>query len=501
VSTILETIAAKRRERIRAWGYGMGARLPERRLVPVVPFGRAPFLICEIKRSSPTKGSIAVDADAVEQARRYAGSGVRTLSVLTEEDHFAGSLEDLVRVKEAFPHLCVLRKDFLLDERDIEVSHRAGADAVLLIARLHDAPALARLTGKARGLGLAVLFEIHGVDDLEKARRLRPAFTGFNSRDLSTFTIDPIGPVRTLNRVDWQTSAVYESGIRSEEDARFALSAGFSGLLVGEAVMRDTGLVERLTAAFAAPKRDFWPRLYARQREGRPLVKICGLTREEDADLAARLGADALGFVFAPSARRASPELLRNLSRNHGVNSKASDALKVGVVAGRARRHERGAPFGLLEPEVEELLDEGILDAVQLHGEEEPEACSLVTYPYYKALGIRDADDIGRAALYGCPRVLADAYTPGSCAPGACSAGSSGGTGKAIPENLVLRMAERRPLWLAGGLGPENVREKVTRFRPELIDASSRLEASPGMKDPGKLKLFFEEVDRASDIQ
>jgi indole-3-glycerol phosphate synthase/phosphoribosylanthranilate isomerase len=489
MSTILEIIVEKRRERIRARGHGMGAKLPARRLVPIVPFGVAPLLICEIKRASPSRGQIAEDADAVTQARRYAAGGVRSLSVLTEEEHFAGSLEDLRLVKEAFPHLCVLRKDFLLDEDDIEVSHRAGADAVLLIARLHDTPALARLAGKAEELGLDALLEIHDDDDLEKARILRPAFTGFNSRDLSTFSIDPIGPLRMLGRVDWRTTAVYESGIRSEEDARFALSAGFSGLLVGEAVMRDSGLVERFAAAFAEPRRDFWPRLYARQREGRPLVKICGLTSEEDARRAARLGADVLGFVFAPSPRRIKPALLRGLRCDPDGYRGLGNALRVGVVTGAGNQLEGGKAFHPLDPEVEECLEEGLLDAVQLHGAEEPGDCARVPYPHYKALRIRDEKDVERARLYGCPRVLADAYEPGS----------PGGTGKAIPENLVRLLGEGRPLWLAGGLGPENVREKVARFRPELIDASSLLEASPGVKDPKKLKLFFEEVGRATD--
>jgi indole-3-glycerol phosphate synthase/phosphoribosylanthranilate isomerase len=466
----------------------MGAKIPARRRVPIVPFGLAPLLICEIKRSSPSIGTIAGAVDATEQARLYAAAGIRTLSVLTEEEHFAGSLEDLRRVKEAFPRICVLRKDFLLDVEDVDISHRAGADAVLLIARLHGDAALGRLVAKAERLGLAVLLEVHDDADLRKARRLRPEFTGFNSRDLSTFAIDPIGPVRTLGKVDWPTTAVYESGIRSDEDARFAVSAGFSGLLVGQAVMRDPNLAARLAAAFDEPRRSFWPRLYARQREGRPLVKICGITRGEDARLAARLGADLIGFVLACSQRRAGPELVRGLPREMEERCGVGETLRVGVVTGVALQREGGSTCLMLESEVEEYLREGFLDAVQFHGDESPRECARVAYPHYKALRIRDEKDVERAGLYGCPRVLVDAF----------SADAAGGTGKTIPENLVRLFGARRPLWLAGGLGPENVGEKIRRFRPELIDASSLLESSPGVKDRKKLERFFEEVDRAS---
>ena len=91
--------------------------------------------MCEIKRRSPSRGrDLAPGLDAVEQARRYAAAGVRAVSVLTEPDHFGGALADLTAVKAACPQLSVLRKDFLLDEGDLEVSWRAGADAVLLLA-------------------------------------------------------------------------------------------------------------------------------------------------------------------------------------------------------------------------------------------------------------------------------------------------------------------------------------------------------------------------------
>jgi indole-3-glycerol phosphate synthase/phosphoribosylanthranilate isomerase len=480
---ILERIVTRRRERVRGEGHTLGAAVPQVRRVPRVPFGegQAPFLICEIKRRSPSSGDIAPGLDAGAQTDSYARAGVRHFSVLTEEDHFAGSLADLVAVKERHPDCAVLRKDFILDEQDLEVSDRAGADAVLLIAALHDTPSLARLGHRARELGLEVLVEVHDSEDLAKTRALQPRLVGINSRDLRTFRTDPLDTLALRSGINWPARAVFESGITTREEALVALSAGFEGLLVGEAVVRRPELASELQQALGSPLagRRFWPRLAARRAarltgscpDGRrPLVKICGLTRPEDARLAAGLGADLLGFVFAPSPRRAEPALLREL--------RDLPALKVGVVVG-----DRGRPEALA-PGVRALLDQGLLDALQLHGEEGPAECLDFGFPYYKAVRIRKREEVARCRSYHSPRVLADAW----------SESARGGTGRRIREDLVAALAKQGPLWLAGGLGPDNVREAVRRYRPELVDASSLLEQAPGQKDRTLVERFFAEV-------
>ena len=114
-------------------GPALGLRLPARRDVPLVPFAQDPCLIAEFKRRSPSRGAIAEEADPVEQVGAYVSQGVRAVSVLTEEGYFGGSLGDLVRIKERFPRVAVLRKDFLHFEEDVEVSWRAGPDALLPI--------------------------------------------------------------------------------------------------------------------------------------------------------------------------------------------------------------------------------------------------------------------------------------------------------------------------------------------------------------------------------
>ncbi|MDR2390724.1 MAG: bifunctional indole-3-glycerol phosphate synthase/phosphoribosylanthranilate isomerase, partial [Planctomycetota bacterium] len=298
---IRDEIVEKRRARVAAGGHAEGTVLPEQRDTPLVPFLGSNGLICEIKRRSPSRGDIAAGLDAVAQAGIYVRVGAGNLSVLTEPDWFGGSLQDLRRAKSAFPDIAVLRKDFLFDPEDIDVSWRAGADAVLLIAGMLSSGELAALYRRARSLGMAALVEAHDREDLQKISPFTPRFLGVNSRDLTTFRIDPLLPLVIASEVTWPASLVYESGVGHPEQVAFAAGAGFRGILVGEAVVRRPELAGELLAAPREGRRErFWTaiarRLSARP-EGRPLVKICGLTSEADARLAADLGADALGFV------------------------------------------------------------------------------------------------------------------------------------------------------------------------------------------------------------
>ncbi len=476
VPGIIGEIAARRTERIRREGHAMGVALPETRGLPLVAFGADPFIVCEIKRRSPSRGDIAPGRDAVEQARIYADHGARSLSVLTEQDSFGGSLSDLRRIKEALPGLSVLRKDFLLDIEDVEVSWRAGADAVLLIASLLDAETLTAMHARARALGMEALVEVHDAREVEKCRPLKPPLTGINCRNLSTFAVDLLDPVGLRPLVDWQTRAVFESGIRAAEDVLLARSVGFDGVLVGETAMRSPQAIPELARSLGSTPGGFWNRLWARRRPGRPLVKVCGITRAADAEATLR-GADVLGFVFAPSKRRASPGVLRDI--------RELPVLKVAVVV-----TERTADGPRLDPEVRELLSKGLIDAVQFHGDEAPEECAAMAFPYYKAVRVRGQAEVESLKGYRCPRVLTDAYSPSA----------AGGTGQRVPSGLAQAARRAGPLWLAGGIGPDNVRQILDTLSPELIDASSGLELAPGIKDPARLQRFFEEIRRHEDV-
>ncbi len=467
------TIVKRRLERIAAEGPALGAPVPETRQAPLARFGGSGFVICEIKRRSPSRGVINEGMDAVAQASAYRNAGARCVSILTEEDYFGGSLADLMAVKRRFVDLSVLRKDFLLSPEDVDVSFRAGADAVLLIASILDPAVLEAMLRRCRELGLAALVEVHSRDEAIAVQHLRPELVGINARDLATFRVDPLVPLIVKQAITWEAVLVYESGIWSKEQAAFARGAGFHGILVGEAVVRNPALVGELVEGMAAPAvGGFWPevaRRLAGSRSGMPLVKICGITNVEDARQSEACGADMLGFVFADSPRQATPAAVRQVGR--------TDALKVGVVVG-------GPDGRLVPPAVAELLAEGQLDAVQLHGDERPADCAALGFPYFKALRPRTTDEARGAADYRSPRVLVDAF----------SGRARGGTGKPVDGKIVRTVSEDRPLWLAGGLGPGTVGEALAGFGPELVDASSRLEAAPGKKDAVALDAFFREI-------
>ena len=458
--SVLNQIVAGRRRRVAAEGPALGEPVPLTRQAPLTPFAADPLIICEIKRRSPSAGAIEPGLDGPSQAGLYAAAGVPAVSVLTEPDHFAGSLADLIAIKAAHPHLAVLRKDFLLDARDIDVSYRAGADAVLLIAAVLDAVQLRELHQAASGLGMAALVEVHDQDDVDKVRSLRPPLVGINARDLRTFRVDRGLPVALRSSIDWPCIAVYESGITRQEHAHVAFASGFGGALVGEGVIRRPQLIGELVAARRAPGGDFWRRLFAR-RGPRPLVKICGITNREDAELATELGADMLGLMLAAS----SP---RRVERGFAEKLRDLPVLKVGVVVSE-------------ETEARAWLEAGLLDAVQLHGAHAPDDCYAAAFPYYKALRAADAATASTAAEYHCPRVLLDGWSPQR----------EGGTGRRVPAAAVQAAAQLGPLWLAGGLEPDNVAEVVATYQPELVDVSSRLEDAPGSKDPALLRAFF----------
>ncbi len=486
---ILQKIVEQRRRRIVESGPALGASVPEERGVPVVPFGRAPFVIAEIKRRSPSRGSIGSIYDPVAQARLYQSKGIKNLSILTEEDHFEGSINDIVQVKKAVPSLSVLRKDFLLTVEDIDIAHRAGADAVLLIASILSHKELERLYQRAVDLGITPLVELHSPEDIYKASGIQPMFTGINSRDLRTFRIDPAHPIKMKARISWPTAVVYESGIRGRESAILPGRSGFAGILVGETAVKAPDLIPDLIQGFETgraarggcpaenrPERPFfWDTLFIRlftpgptekTAGDSPLIKICGLTRLKDVAAADEAGADILGFILASvSPRATTPGFIRSVGPTR--------ALKVAVVV--------GADSGPM-PEVRRLLQEGALDAVQFHGDERPETCAAAAFPYYKALPLRDIADIDTIGEYHCPRVLVDAYHQGA----------SGGTGKRIDDKLVRAAAERHPLWLAGGLNAGNITEVVQSYNPELVDASSGLETAPGIKDPELIRRFIQ---------
>lgn len=193
-------------------------------------------VIAEIKRRSPSKGDLAADLDAAELARNYSSGGASCLSVLTDVDHFGGSVADLQTARGA-TDLPVIRKDFTVDLRDICDARIMGADCVLLIAAALDDAELADFHALASELGIDALVETHDEAEVERALAVGASLVGVNQRDLFTFEVDQARAVRVAAALPEGVVRVAESGVRGVDDARALRAAGYDAILVGETLV------------------------------------------------------------------------------------------------------------------------------------------------------------------------------------------------------------------------------------------------------------------------
>lgn len=486
---ILAEIVAKRKADIERLGICFGFERPKRTR-PLHPFIAKPGTILEVKRSSPSKGNIAMGLDPVETARKYAEAGTSAISVLTEGNYFNGSLADILKVAAAAPNCAILRKDFLLSPEEIDVAYDFGADAVLLIARILDDSTLCAMANRARELGMTPFVEVRTEDDLRKLKLVQKdgeCVAGVNARDLRNFHIDPLIPAAF--RKELGPRAVFESGVKEPSDAAFARRLGFEGILIGEAAAKSPDSAKNLVSAFLGAEPNgygkFW-KAYAEKREeirknfpGKPLAKICGITNVEDALLAAELGANMLGFMFySKSPRNTNEADTRKIVQSLNEKFKGQAPLCVGVVADHGTAEEKTAIA---------LASEGVLDAVQFHGVAIPAEAESANIGYYSTVRLQSMSEVEAliaASKHSLPRTLIDAYVPDVV----------GGTGKRIDDALVDAVRAQEALWMAGGISPENIAEIVKRFEPELVDLSTSLEATHGKKDADKLRAFFKAI-------
>jgi len=368
--------------------------------------------VAEFKRRSPSMGDIRPGARVEDVVPAYAANGASAISVLVDE-RFAGSLDDL-RAARALVDVPLLAKGFFSTEHHLRELREAGADAALLILRDLDDETTARLMRYADGIGLDTLVEAHDVGELERATLLGAPVIGINARDLSTFAIDRGAQLRLVSHAPRDRVIVAESAVRSRAQAAAAELAGAEAVLVGTSLMQAAD-----------------PGAKLRELTSRPLVKVCGLTRQEDVDAAVEAGADLVGFIFAEGSPRKSAEVL----------PVSDTVLTVAVFVGEPE--ERGA------------------DLVQLYERQEG------TVRGRSAVLLRDGHAVAR---------VADLPWEGSDPDHWRNAGGG--------DRLVL----------AGRLGPDNVRAAIDAVHPWAVDAASQLEAAPGVKDHEKVRAFVQEA-------
>jgi indole-3-glycerol phosphate synthase len=195
-------------------------------------------IIAEFKRKSPSKGEIRSDADPSALAEAYESAGAAAVSVLTEEDYFDGSLDDLRAVRQVVS-IPIVRKDFIFEEYQVYESAAAGADALLLIVAALDDTSLARLRHLTEDeLGMDALVEVHTSDELDRARNSGAKLIGVNNRNLGTFAVSLETSAQLAPPTGDDALLISESGIESGDDIQRLHDLGYRGFLIGESLMR-----------------------------------------------------------------------------------------------------------------------------------------------------------------------------------------------------------------------------------------------------------------------
>jgi indole-3-glycerol phosphate synthase len=208
-------------------------------------------VIAELKKASPSKGLIRKDFCVEELARELEAGGAAALSVLTDEEFFQGSLENLRRASAAVKVPC-LRKDFIVDEFQLLEARANSADAVLLIVAALSNVELLKLIQRAQWRGLDVLCEVHDEEELQRSLDAGCDLVGVNTRDLRTFTVDAETAFRLAEPLPKNVMKVAESGIRSGEDIARLRAVGYQAFLIGESLMRAERPGEALRALVAS---------------------------------------------------------------------------------------------------------------------------------------------------------------------------------------------------------------------------------------------------------
>ena len=370
--------------------------------------------VAEFKRRSPSAGDIRPGADPAEYGRAYERAGAAAMSVLVDE-RFGGSVDDL-RAARAATRLPLIAKGFFRSDNDLRRLREAGADAALLLLRDLDDGELRALMRSAAELGLDTLVEAHDAEELKRAVDLGADPLGINARDLSTFTIDRRSQLALVAGAPRDRVVVAESAVHSRAQAAAAELAGADAILVGTALMLAADPGARL-----------------RELISRPLVKVCGLTRQEDVDVAVDAGADLLGFILADESPR----------RAEAVLDVPDTALSVAVWVGE--RRDAGA------------------DLDQLYGRENGHRSRDATL-------LRGDEEVAR--VVDLPWEQHD------------------------PTHHERARAVEGRLMLAGRLSADNVAAAIEAVEPWAVDAASLLETEPGVKDHAKVRAFVEAARR-----
>lgn len=203
------------------------------------------FVIGEIKKASPSKGLIVEDFNVQRFAAAYDEAGINAISILTEKNFFQGSLEH-IELARSVTDIPILRKDFIMDAREIVESKRMGANIILLITAMLNDQQLKEFYQIARLLDLECIVEIHNEEELQRALRIQPEIIGINNRNLHTFEVSLHTTRELIRKIPKSISVISESGIHTHEDMEFVKRYGADAVLIGESFMRSDNIRNHL---------------------------------------------------------------------------------------------------------------------------------------------------------------------------------------------------------------------------------------------------------------
>ena len=210
-------------------------------------------VIAEVKRRSPSKGVINAGISAIDQARAYSDGGAAAISVLTEPNHFSGSVDDLAAVVAAVD-VPVLKKDFHIDPIQLHEARAYGAAAALLIVRALRPDRLVEMMATAQSIGLETIIEVRDEDELRLALDSGAAIVGINNRDLETLVIDPATSGRLLPLIPSSVIAIAESGMSTRQDVERVAALGADAVLVGSSLSAASSPAERVKELASVPR-------------------------------------------------------------------------------------------------------------------------------------------------------------------------------------------------------------------------------------------------------
>ena len=415
------------------------AKRTRRSLTAVLAKPGARFIL-EIKKASPSGGAIRPAADPAAIARGYAGVA-DALSVLTDAEHFGGSVGDLALARNHFEGP-ILAKDFFMDRRQVVEARIAGADAVLVMLSLLDDAAVVEIIEEARRFGMDALVEVHDENEMRRALALGVPLIGINNRDLRDLTID-LATTERLAAMAPDRLLVSESGILSRGDVD-RLAPMVDAFLIGSSLMRAND------PAQAARELIF----------GR--TKLCGLNC--GASVRAARPAAFAGFVFVPGSPR---HVTADEAAPLAGTARKSGMLPVGVF--------RDAPLSVVT-DIATLIN---LHAVQLHGHEDVEYVRALRRELPGECEIWTALSVGREPLSdrGGDRLLFD--------------NADGGSGRNFDWGLVRAHQSLTRAIVAGGIGVHNARA-AQQLGAYAIDVGSSVDMRPGVKCPDKVADLFD---------